>query len=411
MNIRRTLSTSTAILLAPLALTACGSAEPQAKGGAAGAQSGPVPVGYVVAQPTSVAITTELAGRVVAYQSSEVRPQVSGVIHRRFFTEGSIVRRGQPLYQIDPSLYRAATNQAAANLASAQATAAAARVRAERYRPLAEMEAVSRQDYTDAVATQRQAEASIAQNRAALETARINLRFTTVPAPITGRIGRSLFTVGALVSATQADPLATIQQLDPIFVDIQQSSADLLALRRALAGTGVAPASAEVRLTLEDGSAYPLAGTVQFAEVVVDQSTGTVTLRARFPNPEGLLLPGMFARARFAQSIDTDAFLVPQQALARTARGEATLWVAGRNNRAEQRTVVADRTRGAYWVVTRGLRPGDRIITQGIANLRPNAPIRAVPASAPQRVVPPQREGDGGQDGGQGGGAGAAKAG
>ena len=408
MKIRRTLSRSTAILIAPLALSACGGSDPQAKGGPAGAQGGPVPVGYVIAQPTSVAITTELAGRVVAYQSSEVRPQVSGVIHRRFFTEGSIVRRGQPLYQIDPSLYRAATNQAAANLASARATAEAARVRAERYRPLAEMEAVSRQDYTDAVATQRQAEASIAQNSAALDTARINLRFTTVPAPITGRIGRSLFTVGALVSGTQADPLATIQQLDPIFVDIQQSSADLLALRRALAGDGVAPASAEVRLTLEDGSVYPLSGTVQFAEVVVDQSTGTVTLRARFPNPEGLLLPGMFARARFAQSVDTDAFLVPQQALARTARGDATVWVVGRNGRAEQREVAADRTRGAYWVVTRGLRPGDRIITQGIANLRPGAPIRAVPASAPQRVAPPQRQGDGG---GQNGGAGAAKAG
>lgn len=382
----------------PLALSACGGGDgAESKGGPGGPGArGPVAVGFVVARATSVPLVLELAGRTVAYRSSEVRPQVSGVVQRRFFTEGSLVRQGQPLYQIDPSLYRASANEAQANLASAQATAAAARIRADRFRPLAEMEAISKQEYTDAIATQRQAEASIAQNRATLDTARINLRFTTVPAPISGRIGRSLFTVGALVTTSQAEPLATIQQLDPIYVDIQQSSAALLALRRALASGGAAPASAEVRLKLEDDSDYAPSGRVEFGEVVVDQGTGTVTLRARFPNPEGLLLPGMFVRAVFAQSIDTDAFLIPQQAVTRDPKGAATIWLVGANNKAVQKSVRAERAQGAYWVVTDGLKAGDKVITQGTANLRPGGEIRPVPANAPQRIAPPP-PGEGGQ--------------
>jgi membrane fusion protein (multidrug efflux system) len=376
-------------------LAACGSgAKEQEKGGngSGGGDGHRKSVGFVVVQQTSVPDTVELAGRTVAFQSSEVRPQVSGVIQRRYFTEGSIVRKGQPLYQIDPSLYRAAANEAQASVNNARATYEAARIRAERFAPLARAEAVSQQDYTDAVATQRQAQAQIQLNRAQLDTARINLRFTTVPAPITGRIGRSLFTVGALVSATQTDPLATIQQLDPIFVDIQQSAADLLALRRGLASGGVTPARAEVRLKLEDGSDYGYSGTVEFAEVVVDQATGTVNLRARFPNPQGLLLPGMFVRAVFSQSVQNNAFLVPQQAVQRDPKGNATLFVVGAGNKAEQRTVDAGRSLGAFWVVTKGLRPGDRIITQGLADLKPGAPIRPVPANAPQRVAPPSPE-------------------
>lgn len=380
-----------------VALAACsgGGGEPGAargKGGPGGAGGGPVPVGFVVLEPTTVPTIAELPGRTVAFESSEVRPQITGVIQKRLFTEGTLVKRGQPLYQIDPSLYQAAANQARANVASAEATAAAARVRADRYKPLADMEAISQQDYTDAVATQRQAAASIEVNRAQLDTARVNLRFTTVPAPITGRIGRSLFTVGALVSATQADPLATIQQLDPIFVDIQQSSANLLALRRSLASGGAAPARAAVTLALEDGSDYGLKGTVEFAEVVVDPSTGTVTLRARFPNPNGLLLPGMFVRAQFAQSIQRGAFLVPQPAITRDPKGTATLFVVGAGNKAEQRNVTADRTVGAFWVVTSGLKAGDRVITQGLANIRPGAAIKPVPANTPQRVQAPSPE-------------------
>lgn len=378
-----------------LALSACGGGEggsAKGKGGPGAPGSGPPTVGYVIVQPTSVESVSELPGRTVAYESSQVRPQITGVIQKRFFTEGALVKRGQPLYQIDPSIYRAAANQARANVANAQATFAAAKIRADRYKPLADMEAISAQDYTDAVATQRQAAAQIGVNTAQLDSARVNLRFTTVPAPITGRIGRSLFTVGALVSATQADPLATIQQLDPMFVDIQQSSANLLALRRALAGGGAVPARAEVTLKLEDGTDYGIKGVVEFAEVVVDQSTGTVTLRARFPNPQGLLLPGMFVRAQFAQSIQKNAFLVPQTAISRDAKGNATLFVVGANNKAEQRTVKADRTQGQYWVVTGGLNGGERVITQGLANLRPGGSIKPVPANAPQPVKAPSPE-------------------
>lgn len=384
------------VLTAAVSLAACGGREEaaaKAKGGPGGPGGPPPQVGFVVAQPTDVALVTTLPGRTVAFRSSEVRPQVSGVVQARLFEEGELVRRGQPLYRIDPSLYRAAANQAAANVAAAQATAEAAQVRAARLRPLAEIEAVSRQDYTDAAATARQSAAAVQQNRAALETARINLRFTTVPAPISGRIGRSLFTAGALVTTSQAEPLATIQQLDPIFVDIQQSSAALLSLRRALATSGVAPARAEVRLQLEDGSDYGQRGTVEFAEVVVDQSTGTVTLRARFPNPQGLLLPGMFVRASFAQAIDRRAFLIPQPAVSRNPQGQAALYVIGPGNKAVQRQVVAERTQGPYWVVTRGLDPGDRVITQGLLpTLRPGAAVRPVPATAPQRLEPPSPE-------------------
>ena len=375
-------------------LAACSGGGEQQKGAGKGGPGGggPANVGYVVVQPTAVPLPTELAGRVVAFQSSEVRPQVSGLIQRRFFTEGSIVRRGQPLYQIDPRLYRAATNEADANVASARANAEATRLQAERYRPLAAIEAVSKQDYTNSAASARQAAASVRQTQAQLDTARINLRFTTVPAPISGRIGRSLFTVGALVSATQADPLTTIQQLDPVFVDIQQSSAAILTLRRALASNGVAPARADVRLLLEDGSDYGQVGTVEFSEVVVDQSTGTVTLRARFPNPQGLLLPGMFVRARFDQSIQRNAFLVPQAAVARDPKGSATVYVVGQGNKAQQKTVKADRAQGAYWVVTDGLVQGDKVITQGTANLAPGAPLRPVAANSPQQVKPPSKE-------------------
>jgi membrane fusion protein (multidrug efflux system) len=364
---------------------------------------GPPQVGYVVVQTSPVALTTELAGRTVAYQSSDVRPQVNGLIQRRFFTEGSNVHQGQPLYQIDPSLYRASVNQASANLASAQASAEASRLQAERYKPLADIEAVAKQDYTNALATARQGAAAVQQNRATLDTARINLRFTTVPAPITGRIGRSLFTVGALVTTSQTDPLTTIQQLDPIYVDIQQSAANLLALRRALSkGDGIVPVRAVVRLKLDDGSDYGQTGDVEFSEVVVDQSTGTVTLRARFPNPRGVLLPGMFVRASFAQATDQNAILVPQPAVSRDPLGNATLYVVGPGDHAVQRTVKADRTQGSYWVVTSGLKPGDKVLTQGLATVKPNMQIRPVPANTPQKVRPPSK--DDGNGGGKGNG-------
>jgi membrane fusion protein (multidrug efflux system) len=345
-----------------------------------------------------VPVQSSLGGRTVAFESSEVRPQVNGLIRSREFTEGSYVRKGQPLYRIDPRLYQAAVNQAQANVASARATLDAAQARAHRYRPLAEMEAISKQDYTDAAAQARQARAAVAQNNAALETARINLRYTNIPAPISGRIGRSLATVGALVTANQEDPLAVIQRLDPMYVDIQQSSADLTKLRHALAVGGVEPGSTQVRLKLEDGSDYGYTGTVQFAEALVNESTGTVTLRARFPNPQHVLLPGMFVQALFTQAVDPNVFLVPQAAVQRDIGGDAFVFVVGAGNKAEQRKVATERTFGANWVVTSGLKPGDKVITQGTANLRSGAPIKPVPASAPQKLEPRA----GGAKGGQG---------
>jgi len=377
-------------MTALLLLSACGSGDAQGGPGGPGGRDGPVQVGFVVIQASSVPVEASLPGRVAAFQISEVRPQVSGVILRRMFAEGAVVRQGQTLYQIDPSIYQAQVSQASANLQSARASAEAARARADRYKPLAEMEAVSKQDYTDALAQARQANAAIAQNNAALRTAQINLRYTRVPAPITGRIGLSRFTEGALVTANQADALTTITRLDPVYVDIQQSAADLLALRRSLAQGGAAPTMAQVRLKLPDGGDYGYTGTVQFTEVVVNADTGSVTLRARFPNPQSLLLPGMFVTASFAQAIDTTAYLVPQQAIARDAKGNATLWVIGPGNTAVPRTVVAERTVGPNWVVTQGLAAGERVITQGIANLREGAKLKPVPASAPQRTQAPK---------------------
>ena len=381
----------TAAMGGALLLASCGSSETQAQGGRGGrgGPGGPAQVGFVVVEPGMAPIQQQLSGRVSAYQVSEVRPQVSGVILRRLFREGSVVRQGQTLYQIDPSIYNAQAAQAEANLRSSRASAEAARARASRYRPLAEMEAVSKQDYTDAVAQARQADAAVAQSAAALRLAQVNQRFTRVPAPISGRIGLSAITEGALVTANQAEPLTTITRLDPVYVDIQQSAADLLALRQALSRGGTVPTTAQVRLKLPDGSYYGYSGTVEFSQVLVNQETGTVTVRARFPNPQAILLPGMYVTAEFAQAINTSAFLVPQQAVTRDPQGNATVWIVGSGNRASLRTVVADRTQGPYWVVTQGLARGEKVITQGTANLRDGAPLKPVPATSPQRIKAP----------------------
>jgi len=362
-------------------------------GGDAGRQRPAPQVGYYVAQASTVPLSVTLGGRTVAYESSEVRPQVTGLIQRRLFTEGAYVRAGQPLYQIDASLYRAAANQAEANLASARASADAAQAKADRYKPLAEMQAVSQQDYTDAAAQARVAHAAVAQNSAALETARINLRHATVPAPISGRIGRSLFTVGALVSANQTDPLAVIQRLDPIYVDMQQSAADLTALRQALRNGDLGAGSTTVHLKLDDGTNYGPVGRVQFSEISVDEATGTVTLRASFPNPQGLLLPGMFVKAVFDQAVQPNAFLIPQPAMQRDFDGSAFVYLVGPDNKAMRRKVTADRTYGTNWIVTAGLKAGDKVITQGLANLKQGDKVRPVPQSAPQRVGGPRAGG------------------
>jgi membrane fusion protein (multidrug efflux system) len=343
-------------------------------------------VGFVVMKAETVPLVIELAGRTSAYEAADVRPQVNGLIKERRFTEGGIVKKGQTLYEIDPSLYKVAVDQAQAAVKSAEATKASTEAKAARYKPLADIEAVSKQDYSDARAVANQAAALLQQNKAILESAKITLRFTTVPAPISGRIGRSLVTTGALVTNGQTTALASIQRLDPIYVDIQQSSADLVALRRTLAAGGAASSAAPVTLTLEDGSEYGLTGRVEFAEPVVDQNTGTVTLRATFPNPSGLLLPGMYVRARLSQAVAQNAILVPQQGVARDPRGSATVYLVGPDNTAMLKVVKTERTVGDKWLVSEGLAPGDRVITEGLDKVKPNQPVRPVPAgSAPHR--------------------------
>lgn len=368
-------------IAALLTLAGCGASK-DAKGGP---DRGTPQVGYRVMQPTTAPIVAELPGRLSASRSAEVRPQITGIIQARLFTEGALVRAGQPLYRIDSSLYRASVAQAQANLASAQASASATAAKAARYKPLAEAGAVASQDYTDAEAFARQARAGVAQTQAALNTAQINLRFTTVPAPITGRIGRSLLTEGALATSGQGDPLAVISVLDPIYVDLQQSAADLLKLRAQLAQNGQTPASAVVWLLLDDGTRYPIAGTLAFAEATANPSSGTVTLRARFANPQGMLLPGMFVRARLEQGSQSGVFLVPQSALSRDPRGNAQVLLVGKDGKAEARPVTALRTEGSDWVVSAGLKAGDKVITQGLGKARAGRPVKAVPEGAPQK--------------------------
>ena len=347
-------------------------------------KQGPVEVGVVTLSAQNVTVASELPGRTVSTSMSEVRPQVSGIIQKRLFTEGSMVRAGQPLYQIDQRLYRASRDEALATLASAQATAAAAQAKAQRYRSLGDTEAVSAQDRDDVIATARQAQAAVQQARASLQTSNVNLEFTLVRAPISGRIGRTLFTPGALVTASQTDPLTTIQQLDPIYVDVTQSSAQLLALRRSLASGKTLPASATIRLKLEDGSDYPLEGRIEFAEPIVDPDSGTVTLRARFPNPDGLLLPGMFVRVVAPQSVVPNAILAPQQGIARDPKGNATALVVTKANKVEQRTVTAAQAIGDKWLITAGLKAGDRLIVEGTDKVQPDATIKPVPVASAQ---------------------------
>lgn len=335
-------------------------------------------VGVVALKTESVAVSTELPGRTAATMVSEVRPQVSGIVRQRLFTEGAMVRAGQPLYQIDPSLYRAAHDEAAGRLESARATLATNEAKAARYKGLTDTEAVSRQEYDDVQASARAARAAVTQADAAVKTAGINLAFTRVYAPISGRIGRSSVTPGALVTASQADPLAVIQQLDPIFVDITESSSRILALRRALAAGEVLPASATVRLKLDDGSDYPHAGRIEFAEPIVDPNSGTVTLRARFPNPENMLMPGMFVRAVAQQSVVPNAILAPQQGIGRDPKGNATALVVTADNKVERRDVTTRQAIGDKWLVTAGLKAGDRLIVEGTDKVKAGDKVKPV---------------------------------
>jgi membrane fusion protein (multidrug efflux system) len=367
------------VLALSVAVSACG--------GQSAAQSAPAPapveVGIVTLEPQALRLTTELPGRTLAYETSEVRPQVSGIIRARLFTEGQMVEKGQTLYQIDARLLRAAAARARADLASARAAEHAARAKSDRFGELLREQVVSEQDYTDAKASAEQAAASIQQAQAALDTALINLRFTEVPAPISGRIGRSLVTTGALVTSGQAEPLATIQRLDPMFVDMQESSANLLAMRRSLARGGAPPASADVRLILEDGSEYSETGTLQFAEATVDPSTGSVALRAKFPNPDGLLLPGMYVRATVVQGEEESAILAPQPGVTRDPKGNATALLVGPDEKVVQRELELGRSVENRWLVEKGLAAGDRLIIEGTDKVKPGQTVKPVPANEP----------------------------
>ena len=338
----------------------------------------PVEVGVVTLVARSVTTTTELTGRTAASVTAEVRPQVDGIIKARLFEEGSIVRAGQALYQIDPRLYRANRDVAAAQLANAQAGAVTAQAKAARYARLQNADAVARQDVDDAIAAAREAQANVRQYRANLQSANVNLGFTRITAPITGRIGRSIYTQGALVTAAQTTALATISQLDPIYVDIQQSSAAVLDLRERLRAGGSLGDRTSVRLTMENGKAYPIEGTLQFGEPTVDETSGTVTLRARFANPEGLLLSGSFVRVTVPQTVIANAVLAPQQGITRDAKGNATALILDASNKVVQRQVTVGQAIGTQWLVTKGLRTGDRLIVQGSDKVRVGTTVKPV---------------------------------
>ncbi|MDF3066515.1 MAG: efflux transporter periplasmic adaptor subunit [Polyangiaceae bacterium] len=336
----------------------------------------------MVLQAQPILLTTELPGRTSAYETSEVRPQVSGLIRERAFAEGQVVKQGQILYRIDARLYQASEAQARANLTLAQAAIDASRARAERYGALVKIQAVSEQDYADARASAEQAVAAVEQARAALQTASINLQYTAVAAPIGGRIGRSLVTTGALVTASQTEPLATIQRLDPIYVDMQQSSSELIALRRSLSEGGALTGEAGVTLKLPEGSDYGRKGTLQFAEATVDPTTSAVTLRARFDNPDAVLLPGMYVRALVEQAQRQAAILAPQAGVTRDPKGNATGLVVGADDKVELRQVRTSRVVREMWLIEAGLGPGDRLIVEGTSKVKPGQRVRPVPAAA-----------------------------
>ncbi len=350
-------------------------------------------VAVVVIQPQRVELSTELPGRTSPYRIAEIRPQVSGIVQKRLFQEGADVKAGQLLYQIDSAPFQVAHDSARASLAKAQANLPSLKLKAERYKELLVEDAVSRQDYDDAAASVEQSRAEVEYWKAAVEAARINLGYTRVAAPISGRIGKSSVTDGALVTAYQPAPLAVIQQLDPIYVDVTQSSAELLRLRRSMESGRLSPdgeTSKRVRLLLEDGTLYPHEGTLQFRDVTVDPTTGSFTLRIVVPNQRNLLLPGMFLRAVVQEGVMEQAILAPQQGIIRTPKGEPVAWVVDESGKVQQRPLTLNRTIGNTWLVSSGLSAGDRVIVEGMLNVRPGTSVKAVPLSPPKETAAAQ---------------------
>ncbi|ECO1087656.1 multidrug efflux RND transporter periplasmic adaptor subunit AcrA [Salmonella enterica subsp. enterica serovar Kentucky] len=374
MNKNRGLTPLAVVLMlsGSLALTGCDDKQDQQ-----GGQQMPE-VGVVTLKTEPLQITTELPGRTVAYRIAEVRPQVSGIILKRNFVEGSDIEAGVSLYQIDPATYQATYDSAKGDLAKAQAAANIAELTVKRYQKLLGTQYISKQEYDQALADAQQATAAVVAAKAAVETARINLAYTKVTSPISGRIGKSSVTEGALVQNGQASALATVQQLDPIYVDVTQSSNDFLRLKQELANGSLKQENgkAKVDLVTSDGIKFPQSGTLEFSDVTVDQSTGSITLRAIFPNPDHTLLPGMFVRARLQEGTKLTALLVPQQGVTRTPRGDATVLVVGADNKVETRQIVASQAIGDKWLVTDGLKAGDRVVVSGLQKVRPGAQVK-----------------------------------
>ncbi len=362
-------------LLAGLILGGCGSQQ-------AAPQAGLPEVAVVTVNPERVVLTTELPGRTSAYFVAEIRPQVNGIVQERLFNEGSDVKAGSVLYRIDPAPYQAAYNNALATLAKSEANLPPVRLKAERYKELIAVKAISQQDFDNALAALKQAEADIDYAKAAVESARINLAYTRITAPISGRIGKSNVTVGALATAYQGSPFATIQQIDPIYVDATQSSANLLQLKGNIAAgriKGTGPDQARVKLLLEDGMPYPQEGTLKFSEVTVDPSTGSFILRMVFPNPKHTLLPGMYVRAIVQEGVVDRAILVSQQGVSRDPKGNPVALIVDGSGKVEQRMITVARAMGDRWLVSEGLGPGDRLIVEGSQRVRPGASVKAVP--------------------------------
>ncbi|EAY7624728.1 multidrug efflux RND transporter periplasmic adaptor subunit AcrA [Salmonella enterica] len=374
MNKNRGLTPLAVVLMlsGSLALTGCDDKQNQQ-----GGQQMPE-VGVVTLKTEPLQITTELPGRTVAYRIAEVRPQVSGIILKRNFVEGSDIEAGVSLYQIDPATYQATYDSAKGDLAKAQAAANIAELTVKRYQKLLGTQYISKQEYDQALADAQQATAAVVAAKAAVETARINLAYTKVTSPISGRIGKSSVTEGALVQNGQASALATVQQLDPIYVDVTQSSNDFLRLKQELANGSLKQENgkAKVDLVASDGIKFPQSGTLEFSDVTVDQTTGSITLRAIFPNPDHTLLPGMFVRARLQEGTKPTALLVPQQGVTRTPRGDATVLVVGADNKVETRQIVASQAIGDKWLVTDGLKAGDRVVVSGLQKVRPGAQVK-----------------------------------
>lgn len=374
-NYRVGLVTASVIIIVGFILGGCGEKK--------ASSPPPMPeVAVVTIQPQPVTLTTELPGRTSAYLVAEVRPQVGGIIQKRLFAEGAAVRAGQVLFQIDPALYQAALDNAKAALARSEANLTAVQLRADRVRELLVDKAVSQQDYDNAVAALKQTQADIQFGKATVETARINLRYTTIAAPVSGRIGKSSVTEGALVTAQQPTPLATIQQLDPMYVDVTQSTAEILRLRRLLQEGQIdqyGKNQQKVRLMMGDGTEYPLKGNLQFRDITVDPTTGSVILRIVFPNPKDILLPGMFVRALVQEGINKQAILIPQQAVSRDPKGNPNTLIVDATGKVEQRPLTLDRALGDAWRVTSGLAPGDRVIVEGMLKVKPGVPVKVVP--------------------------------